>query len=82
MFSVVVYLIRGKYISQVGLVIKMAHPDSTVIHVLMSVCAKSLQSRRTLNNPMDCSLPGSFVHGILQARILEWIVMPFSRESS
>ena len=31
---------------------------------------------------MDCSLPGPFVHGILQARTLEWIVIPFSRESS
>jgi len=30
---------------------------------------------------MDCSLPGSSVHGILQARILEWVVMPFSRGS-
>ena len=28
---------------------------------------------------MDCSLPGSSVHGILQARILEWIAIPFSR---
>ena len=31
---------------------------------------------------MDCSLPGSSVHGILQARILEWIANPFSRGSS
>ena len=31
---------------------------------------------------MDCSPPGSSVHGILQARILEWVAMPFSRESS
>ena len=29
-------------------------------------------------NPMNCSLPGSSVHGILQARILEWIAMPSS----
>ena len=33
-------------------------------------------------NPMDCSLPGSSVHGILQAKILEWIAIPFSRVSS
>ena len=32
-----------------------------------------------LGNPMDCSLPGSSVHGILQARILEWVAIPFSR---
>ena len=31
---------------------------------------------------MACNLPGSFVHGILQARILEWIASPFSRGSS
>ena len=36
----------------------------------------------TLCNPMACNLPGSFVHGILQARILEWIASPFSRGSS
>jgi len=37
------------------------------------VRAKSLQSCLTLCNAMDCSLPGSSVHGILQARILEWV---------
>ena len=40
------------------------------------------QSRPTLCDPMDCSLPGSSVHGILQARILEWVAFPFSRGSS
>ena len=33
-------------------------------------------------DPMDCSPPGSSVHGIFQARILEWVVIPFSRGSS
>ena len=37
------------------------------------------QSCPTLNNPMDCSLPGSSVHGISQARILERVAIPFSR---
>ena len=46
------------------------------------VCAQSLQSCPTLCHPMDCSLPGSSVHGILQASILEWIAMSFSRASS
>ena len=46
------------------------------------VCAKSLQSYPTLCNPMDCSLPGSSVHGILQARILEWAAISSSRGSS
>ena len=36
----------------------------------------------TLSNPMDCSLPGSSVHGIFQARVLEWVAITFSRESS
>ena len=40
------------------------------------------QSCPTLCNPVDCSPPGSSVHGILQARILEWVAIPFSRESS
>ena len=33
----------------------------------------------TLGDLMDCSLPGSFVHGILEARILEWAAISFSR---
>ena len=36
----------------------------------------------TLCHPMDCSLPGSSVHRIFQARILEWVAISFSRESS
>ena len=41
--------------------------------------AKSLQLCPTLYDPMDCSPPGSSVHGILQARILEWVAISFSR---
>ena len=37
------------------------------------------QSCPTLCNPMDCSLPGSFVHGIFQARVLEWVAIVFSK---
>ena len=36
------------------------------------------QSYPTLSNPMDCSLPGSSVHGIFQARVLEWGAIAFS----
>ena len=43
-----------------------------------AAAAKSLQLRRTLCDPMDCSLPGSSVHGIFQARILEWGAIAFS----
>ena len=50
--------------------------------VCMFVCVKSLQMCLTLCDPMDCSPLGSSVHGILQARILEWIAMPSSRRTS
>ena len=41
------------------------------------------QSCPTLGDPVDyCSLPGSYVHGILQARILEWVAVSFFRASS
>ena len=49
---------------------------------LCAVCAKSLQSSLTLRDPMDCSPPGSSLQGILQTRILEWVVISFSRGSS
>ena len=39
------------------------------------------QSYPTLSNPMDCSLPGSSVHGIFQARVLEWGAIAFSVET-
>ena len=44
-------------------------------HVLcVCMCVKPFQSCLTLCDPMDCSPPGSSVHGILQAKILEWVV--------
>ena len=36
------------------------------------------QSCLTLSDPMDCSLPGSSIHGIFQARVLEWVAIAFS----
>ena len=52
------------------------------IVVLEKVKVKITQSCRTLWDPMDCSLPGSCVREILQARVLEWVAYPFSRGSS
>ena len=46
------------------------------------VCMKLTQLCLTLSNPMDCSPQGFSVYGILQARILEWVAIPFSRGSS
>ena len=45
-----------------------------------TICTKSFQSCLTLCSPMDCNLPGSSVHGILQARTMDWFAMPFSRD--
>ena len=44
----------------------------------LAAAAKSPQSCLTLCDPMDCSLPGSPVPGILQARTLEWVAISFS----
>ena len=49
---------------------------------LCAVLCLVTQSCPTLCDPMDCSPPGSSVHGILQERVLEWVAMPSSRGSS
>ena len=61
--------------------IKLTHslkskPDPEKVKVLIT------QSYPTLCHPMDCNPPGSSVHEILQARIVEWVTISFSRESS
>ena len=72
------------------MLISAVHQSDSVIHVYThthtGICiyrhAQSLQSCPTLCSPMDCSPPGSSVHGILQARTLEGVAMPSSRGSS
>ena len=49
---------------------------------MMAFCSVVAQSCPTLCGPMDCCPPRSSVRGILQARILEWVAIPFSRGSS
>ena len=61
---------------------KFALGEVSVYHSALCMRAESLQPCLTLWNPVDCSPPGCFVHGILQARILEWVAMPSSRGSS
>ena len=46
------------------------------------MCVLVSQSCPTICDPIDCSLPGSSIHGISQARILEWVAIPLSRVSS
>ena len=55
--------------------------DRRQIPYYIASCSKSRQSCLTLCDPVDCSLPGPSVHGISQARILEWVVVPSSRGS-
>ena len=62
------YLNRGIYASVLSL--------KVIVKVIV------VQWGPTLCDPMECSPPSSSVHGILQARILEWIAIPFSRGSS
>ena len=57
-----------------------AHADIFLIKLICSVLRCSVVSDPC--DPTDCSPPGSSVHGVLQARILEWVVMPSSRGSS
>ena len=54
--------------------------ESDLKSLLMKVKSESevAQSCPTLNDPMDCSPPGSSAHGICQARVLEWVAIAFS----
>ena len=72
---------------------QMANPQLTSSVIISSVqfsrwhhaaaaAAKSLQSCPTLSDPMDCSPPGFSVHGIFQARVLEWGAIAFSALTS
>ena len=47
-----------------------------------SVVSEVAQFCPTLGDPVDCSLPGSSIHGIFQARVLEWVAISVSRGSS
>ena len=53
-----------------------------MITLFVHVCVLVAQLCPTLCNPTNCTPPGSSVYGILQARILEWVAIPFSRGSS
>ena len=56
--------------------------DKEIVLDCLKVKVLVIQSCPTSCDPMDCSPPSSSVHGVLQARILEWVAIPFSRESS
>ena len=57
---------------------RYSHLNAEFRYILSEVA----QSCPTLCDHMDCSLPGSSIHGIFQPRILEWVAISFSRRSS
>ena len=61
---------------------KCSSSDVILSSKVLICCSCCDKSSLTLCNPMDCSPPASSVHGILQARTLEWVVISFSRGSS
>ena len=73
-------------------IVQLSHPYMTTGKMIASTRwtfvdkvkseSEVAQSYPTLCDPMDCSLPGFSLHGILQARVLEWVAISFSRGSS
>ena len=61
-------------------VIRYLHTSKMI--TMITLCVLLLQLCPTLCGPMDCSPQGSSVHGIFQARILEWVAISFSKGSS
>jgi len=59
----------------------LGSPGKTGIgcHFLLQCMKLKSESEATLSDPMDCSLPGSSIHGISQARVLEWGAFAFSK---
>ena len=63
-------------------VLNISHYTLNLVFALDCCCCLVAKSHPTLRDPTDCSPPGSSVYGISQARILEWVVISFSRGSS
>ena len=85
------FLLQGIFTSQglnLGLLIcrqilyHLSHQGNPMQGCVVLCCVLVAQSCLTLCDPMDCSPPGSSVHEIFQARILEWVAISFSRGSS
>ena len=56
--------------------------DDMIVYIERKKESEFAQSCLTLCDPMDCSLPGSSDHGLLQARVVDWIAISFSRSST
>ena len=72
------YIMRSAGLEETQAGIKISRRNINNLRYADAAAAKSLQSCPTLCDPMDCSLPGFSVHGILQARTLEWVAISFS----
>ena len=66
------------YLHEIFKVVKLTETEGRMV-VARGLKVNVAQLRQTLCDSMVCSPPGSSVHGILQARILEWIAIPFSK---
>ena len=71
----------GKEQSFQEILLGKLHVHMKRMNLTLTLCVLSLRLCLTLWDPMDDSLSGSSVHGILQARILKWVAMPFSKTS-
>ena len=69
-------VLRGKFVP------KQAYFRKKINLKQPTSVSEIVQSCPTLCDPMDCGLPGFSVHGIFQARVLEWVAISFSRGSS
>ena len=65
-----------------ALLVNLLSQSMQLTHYSVCVCALVAWSCPTLCNTMDCSPPGSSIHGVFQTRILEWVAISFSRGSS
>ena len=61
---------------------EVAHKNNLITLTILKVKVLVADLYPTLSDPRDCSPPGSSVHEILQARILVWVAIPFSRGSA
>ena len=75
-------LYAGIYLNCFSIKLEEKNHNFRTKNLASTTCVCVTQSCPTLCNCMDCSLPGSSVHGIFQARILEWVASSFSRGSS
>ena len=73
--------IEKRFVDTAGKRVDELRRALTYVHLAV-VVVELLSRVQLLRDPMDCSPPGSSVHGILQARVLEWIAISFSKGSS